>query len=98
MAPYKLGGGKRDRTADLLRARQALSQLSYTPLAIHVPKEQEVRKPYSIVRNLIVLISKQLPYPGIFDLRTSKPQTTNWWAWVDSNHRPHAYQACALTT
>ena len=20
------------------------------------------------------------------------------WAWVDSNHRPHAYQACALTT
>ena len=30
-APSKLGGGKRDRTADLLRARQALSQLSYTP-------------------------------------------------------------------
>ena len=22
----------------------------------------------------------------------------NWWAQVDSNHRPHAYQACALTT
>ena len=21
----------------------------------------------------------------------------NWWALVDSNHRPHAYQACALT-
>ena len=21
-----------------------------------------------------------------------------WWARVDSNHRPHAYQACALTT
>ena len=26
-----LGGAKRDRTADLLRARQALSQLSYGP-------------------------------------------------------------------
>ena len=26
------GGGERDRTDDLLRARQALSQLSYTPL------------------------------------------------------------------
>jgi hypothetical protein len=26
-----LGGGERDRTDDLLRARQALSQLSYTP-------------------------------------------------------------------
>ena len=20
-----------------------------------------------------------------------------WWGWMDSNHRPHAYQACALT-
>jgi hypothetical protein len=28
---YKSGGGERDRTDDLLRARQALSQLSYTP-------------------------------------------------------------------
>ena len=22
----------------------------------------------------------------------------SWWAQMDSNHRPHAYQACALTT
>ena len=29
---YKVGGGKQDRTADLLHAMQALSQLSYTPL------------------------------------------------------------------
>ena len=21
----------------------------------------------------------------------------HWWAWVESNYRPHAYQACALT-
>ena len=21
-----------------------------------------------------------------------------WWAWEDLNFRPHAYQACALTT
>ncbi len=27
----KSGGAMRDRTADLLRARQALSQLSYNP-------------------------------------------------------------------
>ncbi len=26
------GGAKRDRTADILRARQALSQLSYSPI------------------------------------------------------------------
>ena len=23
--------------------------------------------------------------------------TSAWWAWVDSNYRPHAYQARALT-
>ena len=28
----EFGGAKQDRTADLLRARQALSQLSYSPL------------------------------------------------------------------
>ena len=28
----RFGGGKRDRTADLLHAMQALSQLSYTPV------------------------------------------------------------------
>ena len=32
----------------------------------------------------------------------SKPIPTHlqsrWWAWEDSNFRPHAYQACALTT
>ena len=27
-----IGGAKQDRTADLLRARQALSQLSYSPM------------------------------------------------------------------
>ncbi|CAI8881649.1 hypothetical protein EMIT093MI4_470001 [Pseudomonas sp. IT-93MI4] len=30
------GGAKRDRTADLLRARQALSQLSYGPVFLQV--------------------------------------------------------------
>ena len=31
LTTIKNGGGDRDRTYDLLRARQALSQLSYTP-------------------------------------------------------------------
>jgi hypothetical protein len=22
----------------------------------------------------------------------------NWWVWIDLNYRPHAYQACALTS
>ena len=56
------GGGERVRTDDLLRARQALSQLSYTPEKT----------------------------------RTELLQS-RWWAWMELNHRPHAYQACALT-
>ncbi len=32
---FLFGGDKRDRTADLLNAIQALSQLSYTPIYIH---------------------------------------------------------------
>ena len=31
---FKDGGAKQDRTADLLRARQALSQLSYSPIKV----------------------------------------------------------------
>jgi hypothetical protein len=47
------GGADRDRTGDLMLAKHALSQLSYSP--------------------------------------------NNWWAWVESNYRPHPYQGCALT-
>ena len=54
------GGANRDRTGDLLLAKQALSQLSYGPAGSPVGC-------------------------GL------------WWVWVDLNHRPHAYQACALT-
>lgn len=54
----KVGGAGRDRTDDILLAKQTLSQLSYGPM----------------------------PFPE------------EWWARVDSNYRPHAYQACALTT
>src|ERR1700693_1478912 len=31
ISPFQNGGGERDRTDDLLLAKQALSQLSYTP-------------------------------------------------------------------
>jgi hypothetical protein len=34
--PQEDGGGERTRTDDLLRARQALSQLSYTPFATNL--------------------------------------------------------------
>ena len=38
MSPFISGGDKRDRTADLLLARQALSQLSYTPVYLSLFK------------------------------------------------------------
>ena len=53
------GGAERDRTADLMLAKHALSQLSYSPKC------------------------------GCLRQR--------WWAWVESNYRPHPYQGCALT-
>ena len=37
----------------------------------------------------------QLSYGPMGD--RSKPATRDWWAWEDSNFRPHAYQARALT-
>ena len=49
-----LGGDKRDRTADLLNAIQALSQLSYTPIfgadiisLVIIATEQEFVKRYA---------------------------------------------------
>jgi hypothetical protein len=36
------GGAKRDRTADLLRARQALSQLSYGPVFLQAFPTQKL--------------------------------------------------------
>ena len=38
------GGDKRDRTADLLNAIQALSQLSYTPVKGKVAENSEIIK------------------------------------------------------
>ena len=40
--PNFFGGDKRDRTADLLNAIQALSQLSYTPSSKGFPVRQMV--------------------------------------------------------
>ena len=64
LIPRLAGGANRDRTGDLLLAKQALSQLSYGP-----------------ERGVILVLLREI----------------SWWVWVDLNHRPHAYQACALT-
>ena len=38
------------------------------------------------------------PFPAQTRVKRESPLRQSWWAEVDSNHRPHAYQACALTS
>ncbi len=61
------GGAKRDRTADLLRARQALSQLSYGPITklVGLGRFELPTSPLSGVR------SNQLSYRPNFGLLLS---------------------------
>ena len=44
----QIGGGKRDRTVDLLHAMQALSQLSYTP---DFGLGNNLQKPHRVVKS-----------------------------------------------
>ena len=79
-----LGGARRDRTDDLMLAKHALYQLSYGPQSLEAAA---VGSP---------------GIPGVVDLPSRPPEGHTmdkvWWAQADSNCRPHAYQACALTT
>jgi hypothetical protein len=75
----KPGGARRDRTDDLLLAKQALSQLSYGPRARSCRVQASCQASERTFASLV------------------RARDCGWWAWVDSNYRPHAYQACALT-
>jgi hypothetical protein len=75
------GGARRDRTADILLAKQALSQLSYGPESSVTARGRERHG------------SRHFPMASHAALRGSE----GWWAWEDLNFRPHAYQARALT-
>ena len=46
---YKHGGDEEDRTPDPLRARQVLSQLSYTPILIWHPPALPCRLQHSTI-------------------------------------------------
>ena len=58
----------------------------------------------SFLLSKITLVFSQLSVSFSFFIRFSMNiflltfSNVRWWAQVDSNHRPHAYQACALTT
>ena len=81
------GGGERDRTDDLLLAKQALSQLSYTPLRAASPRPPS----HFVLRRA----------PSGFALEgevlRSAKREAGWWVWLESNQRPPPYQDGALT-
>jgi hypothetical protein len=84
------GGARRDRTDDLLLAKQALSQLSYGPDTV----VSGTVVPDTVVSNTLCQASARWASHPRLQVRA---RDCGWWAWVDSNYRPHAYQACALT-
>jgi hypothetical protein len=95
------GGARRDRTDDLLLAKQALSQLSYGPVPVSTDlrlESQKAGKPWLACQ--AVARARRSP---AFALRATAWQPSlrcaseGWWAWEDLNFRPHAYQARALT-
>ena len=93
------GGDKRDRTADLLNAIQALSQLSYTPIftfffRFPLPIESPAKRVSIGEEKSVCKEAFRLRRNAEFANRTS----TKWWAKMDSNHRPHDYQSCALAS
>ena len=49
------------------------------------------------LRELLLRLSPRFASQTVILLAFGKSYLP-WWAQVDSNHRPHAYQACALTT
>ena len=84
---FPTGGARRDRTDDLLLAKQALSQLSYGPdvgglgwLANRSSRPEAQASPCRLRRATFPRFASE-----------------GWWAWEDLNFRPHAYQARALT-
>src|SRR5215212_2199551 len=79
-----LGGGEGIRTPDPRVANAVLCQLSYAPDKQNWLRGRDLNpRPLGYEPN-------ELP-------DCSTPRHSSWWAWVDSNYRPHAYQACALT-
>ena len=83
------GGGDRIRTDDRLVANQVLYQLSYAP---DLPNSSA-----AMTRSLPALLVVSLRRPGATPQPHLEPAKRPWWACVDLNHGPPAYQADALT-
>ena len=89
------GGADRDRTGDLLLAKQALSQLSYGPFVRALPPCGCLSACSGATARSARCLSA---CSGATARRCSLLERADrWWAWEDLNFRPHAYQARALT-
>ena len=83
------GGASRARTDDPRLAKAVLSQLSYGPEKFRPAK-------FSFLVHVFRSSGKSSPNEERITKNENLRQQILW-AWVESNYRPHAYQACALT-
>jgi hypothetical protein len=91
------GGDDRDRTDDPLLAKQVLSQLSYAPTLVNpLGLKQEIQRSHPLAHHLAANTTD--PRSCRQDHLVIKKEGPYWWAREDLNLRPHAYQACALTS
>ena len=82
-----LGGGKRDRTADLLHAMQALSQLSYTPfvMLLGIPRwcremdYRQIFRPFSSALKLFAFRTKTRLHPRMASVLYPSPRLALAW-------------------
>src|SRR5271170_5585916 len=95
------GGADRDRTGDLLLAKQALSKLSYGPKARYQrtePRDQKHDPAVSLARRAVARgPTARLRSSSFGAAAFARSAREGWWAREDLNFRPHAYQARALT-
>ena len=86
------GGDERARTADLLVANQALSRLSYIPTSnsLQGPARDDEPARFRSTVHPRHRIRRFMPC-------ASSPSIPIWWAYLDLNQGPRAYQARALT-
>jgi hypothetical protein len=94
------GGARRDRTDDLLLAKQALSQLSYGPSGAQTTDSGDGWRrtnDFAVCRVYSVVCIPSCVFRRVYSVARIL-SSGNWWAWEDLNFRPHAYQARALTS
>ncbi len=81
-SPLRRGGVSRIRTGDPLLAKQVLYQLSYNPFRLRI---SDFGFRIGCVMQSIRILKSAF-------------RNAEGWGWEELNLRPHAYQACALTT